>query len=110
MFRDQIIEMEERSLRARKGEVLAVEKMISTEVPILESTMKQLAPEPLVTDVFTNVDSLRKKELEKALQMLGETNEEKIKIIDELTKAVVESIASMPMSKSKKVTDQEKSN
>ena len=110
MFRDQIIEMEERSLRARKDEVLAVEKMISKEVPIIEATMKQLAPEPLVNDVFASVDSLRKKELEKALQMLGETNEEKIKIIDELTKAVVDSIVSIPVSNSKKATEQEKNN
>jgi len=48
MFRDQIIEMEERSLRARKEEALAVEKMISKEVPIIEAAMKQLAPEPLI--------------------------------------------------------------
>ena len=110
MFRDQIIEMEERALKARKDEVVAVEKMISKEIPILEATMRQLAPEPLVKDVFASVDSLRKKELEKALQMLGETNEEKIKIIDALTKAVVESIVSIPVSGSKKATEQEKDN
>jgi len=50
MFRDQITEMEERNLRARKDEVLAVEKMISKEVPIIEATMKRLEPEPLVID------------------------------------------------------------
>lgn len=107
MFRDQIVEMEERNLRARKEEVLAVEKMISKEVPIMEATMKRLEPEPLVKDVFTDVDSLRKKELEKALQMLGETDEKKIKIIEELTKAVVESIVSLPVSNSKKVSEQD---
>lgn len=107
MFRDQIIEREERSLRARKEEILAVEKMISKEVLIIETTMKQLTPEPLVKDVFASVDTLRKKELEKALQMLGETDEKKIKIIDELTKAVVESIVSVPVSNSKKTPAQD---
>ena len=57
MFRDQIIEMEERNLKARKDEVVAVEKMISKEMPIIEATMRQLAPEPLVKDVVTSVDS-----------------------------------------------------
>lgn len=108
MFRDQIIEMEERVLRARKDEVLAVEKMISQEVPIIESTMKRMEPEPLAKDVFASVDLLRKKELEKALQMLGETDEKKIKIIEELTKAVVESIVSVPTSTTKKSTEPEK--
>ncbi len=50
MFRDQITEMEERNLRARTDEVLAVEKIISKEVPIIEATMKRLEPEPLVID------------------------------------------------------------
>jgi len=39
--------------------------------------------------------------------MLGETDEKKIKIIDELTKAVVESIVSIPVSNSKKGSDQD---
>lgn len=109
MFRDQIIEMEERVLKARNDEVLAVEKLISKEVPIIEATMKRLEPEPLVRDVFVSVDSLRKQELEKALQKLGETDEKKIKIIEELTKAVVESIISIPVSNSKKAPEQDKS-
>lgn len=50
MFRDQIAEMEERNLRARNEEVLAVEKMISKEVPIIEAAMNRLEPEPLVID------------------------------------------------------------
>lgn len=52
MFRDQITEMEERNLRAGKDKVLAVEKMISKEVPIIEATMKRLDPESLVKDVL----------------------------------------------------------
>ena len=102
MFRDQITEMDERNIKARDDKVVAVEKLISKEIPIIEATMKRLDPEPLVNDVFASVDSLRKKELEKALQMLGETDEKKIKIIDDLTKAVVENIIAIPASSSKK--------
>ncbi|MGQ0795290.1 MAG: glutamyl-tRNA reductase [Nitrosopumilaceae archaeon] len=109
MFRDQIVEMEERSLRARKDEISAVEKMINKEIPIIAAMMKQLTPEPRVVNVFASVDLLRKKELEKALQKLGETDEKKIKIIEELTKAVVESIVSVPVTNSKKGTETEKS-
>ncbi|MCZ6582639.1 MAG: hypothetical protein O6761_05640 [Thaumarchaeota archaeon] len=64
--------------------------------------MKRLEPEPLVKDVFVGVDLLRKKELEKALEKLGETDEKKIKIIDELTKAIAESVVSIPVKKSKR--------
>jgi len=105
MFRDQVSEMYEEDVQARKGKVPAVEEMISKEVPILEATMKRLHAEPLVKDVSVSVDSLRKKELEKALQMLGETDEKKIKIIEELTKAVMEKIVSIPVNNPKKASD-----
>jgi len=105
MFRDQISEMYEENLKATRNKVPAVEEMISKEVPIIEATMKRLEPEPLVKDVFVGVDLLRKKELEKALEKLGETDEKKIKIIDELTKAIAESVVSIPVKKSKKASE-----
>ena len=105
MFRVQITELEDRDLKAIEEKIQAVEKMISKEAPIIEAALKLLEPEPATGDVFSSVDLLRKKELEKALEMLGETDENKIKIIDELTKAVVEKIVSIPVSNSKKSQD-----
>ncbi len=103
---DQIAEMVDKNMAKRKEKVSTVEDIISEEVPIIEATMKRLDAEPLVKDVFTNVDSMRIKELQKALQMLGETDEKRIKIIDELTKAVVESIVSAPMNNLRKASEQ----
>jgi glutamyl-tRNA reductase len=103
---DQIAEMVDKNMKKRKDKVSTVENIISEEVPIIEATMKRLDAEPLVKDVFTNADSLRVKELQKALQMLGETDEERIKIIDDLTKAVVESIVSTPMNNLRKASEQ----
>ena len=53
-----------------------------------------------------NIENLREKELQKALQMLDEKDEKKIKIIEELTKAVVESIVSTPMNNIRKASEQ----
>jgi len=103
---DQIAEMVDKNMKKRKDRVSTVENIISEEVPIIEATMKRLDAEPLVKDVFTNADSLRVKELQKALQMLGETDEERIRIIDDLTKAVVESIVSTPMNNLRKASEQ----
>jgi len=103
---DQIAEMVDKNMKKRKGKISAVENIISEEVPIIEATMKRLDAEPLVKDVFTNADFMRIKELQKALQMLGETDEKRIKIIDDLTKAVVESIVSAPMNNLRKASEQ----
>jgi glutamyl-tRNA reductase len=102
---DQIAEMVEKNMKTRLNKVKAVEKIINDEVSVLEASMKRLDVEPLVKDVFKNIDSLREKELQKALQMLNEKDAKKIKIIEELTKAVVESIVSTPMNNIRKASE-----
>ena len=104
---DQIAEMIDKNMKKRKDKVSTVENIISEEVPVIEATMKRLDAEPLVKDVFTNADLMRIKELQKALQMLGETDEKRIKIIDELTKSIVESIVSTPMNNLRRASEQD---
>ncbi len=105
---DQIAEMVEKNMKSRLNKVKRVENIINEEVSVLEASMKRLDVEPLVKDVFKNIDSLREKELQKALQMLNEKDEKKIRIIEELTKAVVESIVSTPMNNIRKASEQGK--
>jgi len=103
---DQIAEMVEKNMNARLNKVKTIENIINEEVSVLEASMKRLDAEPLVKDVFKKIEYLREKELQKALQMLDEKDERKIKIIDELTKAVVESIVSTPMNNIRKASEQ----
>ncbi len=103
---DQIAEMVDKNMRSRMGKVSTVENIISEELPLVEASMKRLDAEPIVRDVFKNIDSLRSKELKKALSMLGETDEKRVKIIEELTKALVESIVSAPMNNLRKASEQ----
>ncbi len=103
---DQISEMVDKNMKTRIGKVSTAQNIISEELPIVEATMKRLDAEPLVKEVFKNIDSLRVKELQKALQMLGEKDEKRIKIIEELSKAIVESIVSAPMNNLRKASEQ----
>ena len=105
MFKDQITELVEENEYIRMSKVPEIEKMIEKEAPIIEATMNRIDVEPIVGDVLENIDAIRKKELEKALEMLGETDENKIKIIEELTKTVAESIVSSPTKKTVEVSD-----
>jgi len=103
---DQIAEMVDKNMRSRIGKVSTVENIISEELPVIEASMKRLEAEPIVKEVFKNIDSLRAKELQKALHMLGETDDKRVKIIEELTKAVVECIVSTPMNNLRKASEQ----
>ena len=103
---DQIAEMVEKNVNSRLTKVKTIENIIREEVSVLEASMKRLDAEPLVTDVFKSIENIREKEFNKALQMLDEKDEKKIKIIEELTKAVVESIVSTPMNNIRKASEQ----
>jgi glutamyl-tRNA reductase len=103
---DQIAEMVDKNMRTRIGKASIAQNIINEELPIVEASMKRLDAEPIVKDVFKNIDSLRVRELQKALQMLGETDEKRVKIIDELSKAIVESIVSTPMNNLRKASEE----
>lgn len=103
---DQIAEMVDKNMRSRIGEVSSAEKIISEELPVVEAVMKRLEVEPIVKGVFKDIDTVRVKELRKALQMLGENDEEKIRIIEQLTLAIVEGIISTPMNNLRKASEQ----
>jgi len=96
LFRDQITEMDdEKLMEALKTKVSSVESLIEKEVPILEAAMENLEPEPTVKDVIASVDSIRERELQKALSQLGLKDKKRIKIIEDLTKSVADSIISV---------------
>ncbi len=103
---DQVAEMVDKNMRSRIGEVSSAEKIISEELPVVEAVMKRLEVEPVVSNVFKDIDTVRVKELKKALQMLGETDKEKIRIIEQLTQAIVEGIISTPMNNLRRASEQ----
>jgi len=103
---DQIAEMVDKNMRTRIGVVSSAEKIINEELPVVEAVMKRVEVEPIVNSVFKEIDQARLKELKKALQMLEETDEQKIRIIDQLTQAIVEDIMSTPMNNLRKASEQ----
>jgi glutamyl-tRNA reductase len=103
---DQIAEMVDKNMRYRTNQKSSAEKIISEEIQVLEAQMRRLEVEPVVKEIFKDIDTRRTKELEKALRMLGETDASKVKIIEDLTKAVVEGIISEPMNNLRKASEQ----
>jgi len=103
---DQIAEMVDKNMKNRIGQVTSAEKIINEEIIVVDAAMKRLEAEPIVKEVFKEVEQVREKELRKALQMLKETDGEKIKIINDLTKAVVEGIISAPMNNLRRASEQ----
>ena len=104
---DQIAEMVDKNMRSRMAKAGAAEGIIaSEEMPAIESAMNRLDAEPIVEGAFKRADEVRARELGKALQMLGECDADRVRIIDGLTRAVVEGIMSGPMNNLRRASEE----
>jgi glutamyl-tRNA reductase len=94
---DQIAELVEKNMRSRMKEVHSADKIIDGEMKSVDSMMKRLKAEPVVVSVFKSVDTIRERELKKALSMLKRSSPDDAKVIEQLSYAIVEGILSTPM-------------
>lgn len=102
---DEVSVLVEKNLRARKQEVKDAERIIDSEVYSVEARMKRLEVEPVVDSLFKKVDTIRERELAKALHMLGDLDEEQKRIIEQLSHAIVEGVLSNPMDNLRKASE-----
>jgi glutamyl-tRNA reductase len=104
---DQIAELVGKNMRSRMKEINSAEKLIDGEMKSVDTMMKRMKAEPVVVSVFKNVDTIRERELKKALSMLGKKlGPEEAKVIEQLSYAIVEGVLSTPMNNLRKVTEE----
>jgi glutamyl-tRNA reductase len=100
---DQIAEIVEENLKTRKREVHNAEKIIEMEMKSVDNLLKRKQAEPIIISIFKNVDSIRERELQKAINMIGQKiGPEEYKIVEQLSYAIVEGILSAPMNNLRK--------
>jgi glutamyl-tRNA reductase len=100
---DQISEIVEKNIRARKNEIQSAEKIINNEMESVDSLLKRRKVEPVVVSIFKSVDVIRERELKKALSIIGKSlGPKEAKTIEELSYAIVEGILSTPMNNLRK--------
>ncbi len=103
---DQIGEMVERNIKDRNNKIKDIERVISEEVPSLEASMHRLEAEPLVNEAFRNMGDVCNRELARALQMLGEADERTTRIMSDMSRAILEGVASTPMNNIRRASEQ----
>ena len=100
---DQIAELVGKNMRSRIKEVRAAEKLIEDELKSVDSKMKRLKAEPVVVSVFKSVDAIRERELRKAISMMGgKIGAEEAKVVEQLSRAIVEGVLAAPMNNLRK--------
>ena len=78
-----------RSRKMRETEACDAEKIVDEEMVLLKRSLKHLKVEPIISDIRITAENIRLNETKKAFKMLGDMNGNE-KIVDDLTKVVVE--------------------
>ncbi|HEY3095081.1 MAG TPA: glutamyl-tRNA reductase [Nitrososphaera sp.] len=100
---DQIAELVGKNMRSRMKEINSAEKLIDGEIKSVDMIMKRMKAEPVVISVFKNVDTIRERELRKALAMLRKKlGPDEAKVVEQLSYAIVEGVLSTPMNNLRK--------
>jgi glutamyl-tRNA reductase len=103
---DQISEIVEKNIRARRNEIQSAEKIIDNEMESVDALLKRKKIEPTVVSIFKCVDAIRERELQKALSILRKSlGPKETKTVEELSHAIVEGILSTPMNNLRKETE-----
>lgn len=100
---DQIAEIAENNLKLRKNEIASAERIIDKEVQSFADILKSKRVEQLIDSVFRSVEALREAELEKAMSIFSaKLGAEDRSIIRELSRSIVSTVLSTPMSNLRK--------
>jgi glutamyl-tRNA reductase len=78
-----------RSRKMRETEAYDAEKIVAEEMVLLKRSLKHLEVEPVISNIRITAENIRLNETQKAFKMLGDMNGNE-KIVDDLTKVVVE--------------------
>lgn len=77
--------------KMRESEAEEAEKIIAKELYLLEKSLMHLEVEPIIAHIRAQAEAIRLRETKKAYRMMGEMNG-KEKIVDDLTKVVVDRV------------------
>lgn len=94
---DSLSEIAKENMELRREEAEKASVIVEEELLKLSNLLKGMFIEPYVADVWQKAEDIRKAELDRALKMLNLTNEKDIKILEDLTRAIVSKILHKPV-------------
>jgi glutamyl-tRNA reductase len=102
---DEIAGIVERNKSIRMSKVNEAESIVKQEVDLMIQRLRRFEVEPMIDSLFRRIDAIRKRELDKALNMLNGLSEEQKRVIEQMSYAIVESILSIPMDELRKASE-----
>jgi glutamyl-tRNA reductase len=99
---DSLRGVAEENLKMRLAEVANAEAIIDSELKSLELQLRRERFEPIISALCNKAEEVRQKEFEKALGMVGKLDHDHIRILEVMTRLVVERILFHPINRLRK--------
>jgi len=96
----------DRSLSARITEVKRVDEVIEKELNRTYAMLKREGIEPVIALFYRRAESIRLRELSKAIEILGDVNPKVLKIINNLSLSIVEGVLNEPVSNLRRAAEE----
>jgi len=94
---DDLKEIVEESIRSRQAEAEEARKIVLAELGRFERQQMELTVAPLISEIYRRVDGIRRRELERALSKMGESNAKKVSVLDRFSRELVERVLQLPI-------------
>ena len=94
---DDLKEPSKRNLQLRASRAKKSKKLIEKEMVRLNSFLRRKKLEPQVALIYREADRTRRREFEKAIKLSKDFTPRQLQVVEELTRAVAESILSKPV-------------
>jgi glutamyl-tRNA reductase len=94
---DDLKELISGNLKSRKAEAEKCEELISEELGNFKLQLCQILAEPLISEIYHKYEEIRKTQLSRAIQKIGELDSRRMEIIDRFSRELTERIAQIPI-------------
>jgi glutamyl-tRNA reductase len=94
---DSLKEIVEESIRNRQTEAEKAKRIVLKELARYEKQQFEFVIQPLISEIFRRVESIRQKELRRALSKMGKQDEKRMGILDRFSRELVERVLQAPI-------------
>ncbi len=93
---DGLRDLAKENILKRKMEIVNAERIIATELSLLEKKMTEMKVSELVSSLYRKFDSIKEKEVEKAVNRMHSNDEDLEKILDDFADSLIYKFLSDP--------------
>lgn len=104
---DDLQNITKENIRTRSNEIKKAERLIKNELKSLKITLRKRRFDPLISQICNQAEHIRKREFMKARKLLGKIDNDQQRIIEKLTRIIVDKIMQNPVNNLRRAAENE---